>query len=240
MNKKKVFTLALAVCLIAILSLSTLAWFTDDDSVNNNFYVAASDDDTADEIFSVDVWENYDENDDGTDERYDVGINYEDILPGDELQKEAYVENTGYYDQYVRVIITVSNASVWKDVFELTDVVKVDITKLVSGIDMDEVYLVQVCYDEENDALSYVLYYTDALASGDVIEVFDTVTIPEAMTREQAAELAGSFTIGVVAEAVQTENVGDNVYEAFVTVGMEIEEDYIAAYTTEQFINALS
>ena len=55
-TKKKVLTVAIAVCLIAIISLSTLAWFNAADDAQNNFYIANSEDD-ADEIFSVDVWE---------------------------------------------------------------------------------------------------------------------------------------------------------------------------------------
>ena len=42
MNKKKVFTLALAVCLIAILSMSTLAWFNDSDTIVNEFMTSDS------------------------------------------------------------------------------------------------------------------------------------------------------------------------------------------------------
>ena len=54
-NKKKVFVVAVAVCLIAILSLSSLAWFSDADEVTNKFMVATSDDPTdPDDIFFVD------------------------------------------------------------------------------------------------------------------------------------------------------------------------------------------
>ena len=56
MNKKKVFILALAVCLIAILSMSTLAWFNAADDVTNKFMIADSDGDGTPD-FSVSVWE---------------------------------------------------------------------------------------------------------------------------------------------------------------------------------------
>ena len=45
-NKKKVFVTALAVCLIAILSMGSLAWFSHKDSVYNEFFVADSEDNT--------------------------------------------------------------------------------------------------------------------------------------------------------------------------------------------------
>ena len=41
MNKKKMLAIALAVCLIAILSFSTLAWFTDTEEVKNTFTVGS-------------------------------------------------------------------------------------------------------------------------------------------------------------------------------------------------------
>ena len=43
-NKKKVFVVAVAVCLIAILSMSSLAWFSDADEVTNQFMVSTSGD----------------------------------------------------------------------------------------------------------------------------------------------------------------------------------------------------
>lgn len=56
MNKKKVFTLALAVCLIAILSMGTLAWFSDSDSIKNDFMFDDSNNDGTPD-FKVDVFE---------------------------------------------------------------------------------------------------------------------------------------------------------------------------------------
>ena len=40
MTKKKVFVASLAVCLVAVLSMGTLAWFTATDSVENIFQVS--------------------------------------------------------------------------------------------------------------------------------------------------------------------------------------------------------
>ena len=56
-TKKKVVVTSIAVCLVAILSMGTLAWFTDSDSATNNFFVTNSDQ-GADAIFSIDVKEN--------------------------------------------------------------------------------------------------------------------------------------------------------------------------------------
>ena len=221
LNKKKVFTLAIAVCLIATLSLGSLAWFTDTDSVTNDFHVAGSEDDP-DDIFSVDVWEN------GPDGRDEDGIRYPNILPGDVLQKEVNIENTGSYDQYIRAIVTVSDASIWQEIF---GEVYVPLDKIVENLNTAyDAY--RVVFDADADTLTYVLYYQNILKVDAVSTLFTDVVIPEALTREQAAAMKDGFVIGVVAQAVQTENVGANAVEAFKTVDMEVEAGEHTVATT--------
>ena len=43
MTKKKVFVTALAICLVAILSMGSLAWFNASDTITNKFKIADSD-----------------------------------------------------------------------------------------------------------------------------------------------------------------------------------------------------
>ena len=169
LTKKKVFVSALAICLIAIISMGTLAWFSAQDEVTNNFMIADSDDDTPDEIFSVDVWENTPDGDKDQD-----GYEYTDILPGDTLKKEARVENTGHYDQYVRVTVTISDAEAW-------------IAALGANFNVADVFDGFVASDwnhiwnNMNGATTipenfvYVMYYKDIVEPGDVIEVFNNV-----------------------------------------------------------------
>ena len=213
-TKKKVFVSALIICLLAIISMSTLAWFSASDSVKNEFYVADSDNPTDDpeDIFSVAVWEKTPESDKDTD-----GYEYKEIVPGAKLTKEAHVENTGYYSQYIRAIVTISDANAW--------------LAAVEGIDMAEVFLgfdesvwtnISMEHDTTADTLTYVLYYDGILESGKDITLFNQVKIPESLTVAQAAAFAGDFSITVKAQAVQTENVGANAYEAFETVKMAI------------------
>ena len=215
-TKKKVFVSALIICLLAIVSMSTLAWFSASDSVKNEFYVADSGDhtDDPDAIFSVAVWEKTPESDKDTD-----GYEYKKILPGTKLTKEAHVENTGYYSQYIRAIVTISDANAW--------------LAAVEGIDMAEVFLgfdesvwtnISMEHDTTADTLTYVLYYDGILESGKDITLFNQVKIPESLTVAQAAAFAGDFSITVKAQAVQTENVGNNAFEAFETVKMAIAD----------------
>ena len=219
LNKKKVFTLALAVCLIALLSMSSLAWFTDDDSVTNDFLFAGSEDQNPDDVFSVDVWEDKTPEDPDGEDKIQDGIEYPAILPGDDLYKEINVENTGAYDQYARVIVTVSDAHIWQ---ELHGEIYVPLNKIATDLS-SEFQPWSIEYDAEANTLTYVLYYDHILAVDEVVNLFTNVAIPEAMDRYQAAEMAGGFQIGVVAEAVQTEHVGANAAEAFATVGKAIE-----------------
>ncbi len=217
MSKKKLFSVAVVVIMIAILSMSSLAWFSDSDSVKNDFMIADSDDDTADKIFSVDVWENNPSGKQGVGDE-DITHVYKDVLPGDVLQKEAVVENTGYYDQYVRVTVTVSDAAAWKaiigdGIWNLGNIVKVTDTYATDWY--SDATLLE--FDQDADTMVYTLYYCSILkgnhgtdGNGDEVTVFTDVKIPAKMDAAQAAAFKSNFSITVKAEAVQTENLGVN------------------------------
>lgn len=221
LTKKKVFVTALVLCLIATASMGTLAWFSAQDSVKNDFMVATSDADTADEIFSIDVYE-YTKN--SPNNKVPSGDSFTDILPGDVLKKEPHVANTGYYDQYVRVIVTISDATAW------INAVGEDfaIQEMFVGFDGTKWNNISKDIAGSTDTITYVLYYTDKLASGDDITLFTDVKIPTSLTQAQAAafnaDSVPGFSITVKAQAVQTANVGDNAYAAFQTVGMSVDQ----------------
>ena len=219
MTKKKVFVTALAICLVAIISMGTLAWFNAQDEVTNKFMIADSDDDTPDEIFSVDVWEN---TPDG--EKDQDGYEYTDILPGDTLKKEARVENTGYYDQYVRVTVTISDAQAWIDALGSNFSVA-DVFDGFVAADWNHIWNNMNGATTIPENFVYVMYYKNIVKPGDVINVFNNVKIPTSLTRDEAVAFGGNFDITVKAEAVQTENVvpegtaaADAAWAAFKTV----------------------
>ena len=219
MTKKKVFVTALAICLVAIISMGTLAWFNAQDEVTNKFMIADSDDDTPDEIFSVDVWEN---TPDG--EKDQDGYEYTDILPGDTLKKEARVENTGYYDQYVRVTVTISDAQAWIAALG-ADFNVADVFDGFVAADWNHIWNNMNGATTIPENFVYVMYYKNIVKPGDVINVFNNVKIPTSLTREEAVAFGGNFDITVKAEAVQTENVvpegtaaADAAWAAFKTV----------------------
>ena len=229
--KKKLFVAALAICLVAILSMGTLAWFTAQDDVTNKFYIASSDDTDPDDIFSIDVKENTPDGDDDQD-----GYEYKDVLPNDVLKKEVIVENTGYYDQYVRVTVTVSDAAAWMTALK-TNGRAPKLEQIVEGYDPNSNTWTDTSVEITNDdTLVYTLYYRNILLGdqdsiydnggvhAESVTVFTAVKIPQSLTVEQAANFATNFEITVKAEAVQTENLGlnrangDGALEAFAVV----------------------
>lgn len=204
--KKKVFLVAVAACLVAIISAGTLAWFSDSDSVKSTFYVASSNEE-ADDIFSVGL-------------QGKENATYVDLLPGQVVENLIEVENTGRYAQWVRVKITFSDAKAWKEV--LGD------TALTSMLDVGAGWTAGgTLSDETNDTVTYVYYLNSTLAKDEKAVAFQNVTIPTALTQKQAAAI-GDFTVDVVAEAVQFDNLGKtSAKEAFEAVGWTEEKAQI-------------
>ena len=82
MNKKKVLALALAVCLVAVVSFSTLAYFTDTDTVTNTFTIGSIEIDTREDFVQNSTLIPVVNNDDPTNDPNFV-------------KKVVYVANTG-------------------------------------------------------------------------------------------------------------------------------------------------
>lgn len=219
MNKKKVLVTALAVSLIAILSFGTIAWFNDTAKVTNKFMVANSEDD-ADDIFSVDVWEYVDGD---TQNKDKDGNEYNNIVPGGRYHKEPYVENTGLYDQWIRVKVTVSDGDAWKAI--LGD--NYNLESIFEGFDAsawtryDEPTL-----DQTTKGLTYVYYLNYKLSSTETAVLFNTVVIPSQLTQQDMATLGGTFDLTIEADALQADKTGDSAHEAFDFVGWEAGTEY--------------
>lgn len=207
-NKKKVFVTAVAVCLIAILSFSTLAWFNAQDDLTNKFHVATSNDPTDPEgIFSVDLKESNDPEDDGNE--------YLNITPNATYRKDPTVYNTGRYNQFIRVIVEVSDAKAWLDMMPAYEIT--DLATIFEGHAENEWSRYDApVYSSADDTLTYVYYLNYTLAPSHSAQLFSHVHIPEVFTQDDLAKLNGGFEINIVAEALQSDNTGyDNAYDAF-------------------------
>lgn len=209
MTKKKVFVTALAICLIAIISMGTLAWFNASDSITNEFKIADSNGDGTPD-FSVDVWEN--DPADPTVKDQD-GVTYTDIAPGDKLAKNPTVENTGDYDQWIRVYVTFDDWAVIEAACQNQGIS----SDVRTWLDVDA-----AAWTADNNAtvvanntVTYVYYLNSKLAKDQTAVLFNNVTIPGDFEQEDMKFTSGNFTITVKAEALQADNTGDTAQAAF-------------------------
>lgn len=250
-TKKKLFAAALAICLLSTVSFSTLAWFNASESVTNRFMIASSGSgtgtgsgSTAEKIFSVDLWEYigdkgnlaHEDKDptsgnpivDSTEKDHD-GIEFKDILPGVVYHKEPVVENTGSYDQYIRVVITVTKATAWKQILNTYGITDLDAIFLEhddtawtrdTSIKLANGSSVEAIVDNNNDTISYVYYLNEKLEPGQMVAFFTGVKLPEQLTQADMAKLLDTtsneveFNIDVRADAIQTEGIGNTVTNA--------------------------
>lgn len=232
LNKKKVVAISLAVSLIALLSMGTLAWFNASDEVTNKFQVATSDEGAPD--FAIDVKENktddagknfVDEDGDGQYDLTDTGNVYTYVVPDDQIKKNPTIQNTGDYDQWVRVNISISRAFA-DQVAEEQGVAytALDFTKLFTGFNSAAFEATREVVTPYADYYTYSYYVAAPLAPNGVIQVFDGIHIPG--TFEQADMTYGSFQVIVKAEAVQADNTGDSASAAFTYVKWEAGTAY--------------
>lgn len=213
MSKKKLFSVAVVVIMVAILSFSTLAWFNDSDSVTNQFYVADSDDTSPDDIFSVDVYEEVDTDGDGDpDYKEDGGLEFENVVPGQILPKAPVVENTGRYAQWVKLTITFSSTRAWNALVDGT--VEGPIDLLTKAGDFYDNWK-GVSFEVVGDTYVYTYYLKTALQPGQTVDVFTAVNIPTTLEQEDFFGIKDEvITLDVKAEAIQIE-LGSTVEEAF-------------------------
>lgn len=242
MSKKKLLSLALVVIVIAILSFSTLAWFSDSDSVTNNFNITGGENNDPDEIFSIDVMEAVDGDGDGKidatigfdgDPTNDSTFTYENITPGNMLRKQPQTRNTGSYEQWVRMKVTFDNAEYWIALLQkygyndLTDLLYMrdKTTKLVNA---ENWTFAPEETTVENDQVTYVFYYntklqpiTDYAGAPECNAIFFSyVKIPHQFTQEDMAPFTnGDFKLVVTGEAIQVKNINAaTAKEAFAIV----------------------
>lgn len=229
-TKKKLFAAALAICLLSTISFSTLAWFNASDSVTNKFMVASTGSgagyDKEDLIFSVDLWEKVDMNGDGTVADNEIvsyrldktGWDYKDVLPGVKYHKEPTVENTGSYDQWIRVVVTVSDYNMFANVVP----VGANLAEIFGGHDDTKWTLdpTAIKINATDDTISYVYYLNEKLVPKATAVLFTDVTLPGALTQKDMYDMGGEFEITIHADAIQT-SLGATAEEAYAAIGAD-------------------
>lgn len=97
MNKKKILAIALALCIIATISFTTLAYFTDSDAVTNTFTVGS---------IEIDLVEDFVQNS----QLIPVGSNETPEDDENFIKKVVHVENVGENPAYVRTFVAIPAA----------------------------------------------------------------------------------------------------------------------------------
>lgn len=236
LNKKKLFAVSVVTIMIAILSMSSLAWFSDADDITNNFGVAGGDD--ADAIFSIDVFESVDSDGDGApdaivgDEGNAVNeFTYGNILPGDWLFKRPSVKNTGSYEQWICMKITIDNANDLVNTLTYKyGVHPLSMFYTVNGEDYagTKTLLTQntnwIWAEDEttvaDDKVTYVFYYNGKLQPNESAVLFTYVVIPNQLRQQDMALMEdGVVSMTITGEAIQVKNIdATNAKDAFAIV----------------------
>ena len=250
MKKRNILAIALALCLVAIMACGSLAYFTDSEKVTNTFktsFVAEDKDGDGDideddinqldkdDIFSIVVYETDNSATDGS--RTYEGNTYDAILPGDKLDKDPTVENTGAYPAYVRMTVVVNEAKDWQTAIakhlangnlKAGDNGAYDLANIFGGFNSNWERKEDPVYDEDADTLTYVYYLNAALPAEDVADttdvqedastLFTSVTIPSCFDAVDMLSLK-EFKLEITADAIQSMNTGgdpdDNVLDSY-------------------------
>lgn len=177
--KKRMLTAALALCCLAVLATGTLAYFTAEETAQNVITMGSLKMELVELNEDGKPWE-------------DV----ENIVPGMEVTKKAYVENNGSVDFYTRVKITTRYVNEQgKKLPELnTGLVELNLSEDWK-LDEDGFY-----------------YYTESVKPGEETEpLFTTVTFSTEMGNEYQNV---KVIIDLDAQAVQSRNNGESALEA--------------------------
>ena len=178
--KKRMLTAALALCCLAVLATGTLAYFTAEETAQNVITMGA---------LKMDLVE--------LDEKGEPWEDVENIVPGMEVTKEAFVKNTGTVDFYTRVKIT-------KTFVPAQGEEKPELNTKLVRLDINEKY-----WEPGNDGF---YYYKKPVAPGEETKpLFTTVTFSTEMGNEYQNV---KVKIDLDAQAVQSRNNGDSATKA--------------------------
>ena len=178
--KKRMLTAALALCCLAVLATGTLAYFTAEETAQNVITMGS---------LKMELVELNEEGKPWT--------NVENIVPGMEVTKEAFVKNTGTVDFYTRVKIT-------KRFVNEQGEEKPELNTKLVRLDINEKY-----WEPGNDGF---YYYKKPVAPGEETKpLFTTVTFSTKMGNEYQNV---KVKIDLDAQAVQSRNNGDSATKA--------------------------
>ncbi len=225
--KKKSLLLGLsAVIIISALAVGgTLAYFTSADKADNTFTVGS---------VAIDLFEHKVEKIPGENGfpiwRYafdgDLRIvckknEYDGVYPGAVLPKDPTIRNTGNNPAYVRMKVTISNASAWLNSIDTTDSsdeAKIDKLERIFKIPIQTDWTISTAKMADDTITFFYNYSKILMPDATTSELFSSVTIPKEFDNAQIQAIGrgevGKFTIAITAEAIQQEGF-KNADEAF-------------------------
>ena len=199
MKKKNLLTAAASLALVAVIGVgATLAYFTDKTDVKNNVFTTGSVDitlnDTSDSEKATEV---------------ENGIVYEEVMPGDLLDKNVYVTvDKMSAPSYVGVFVSVDASTFGRpDTYDVTGLVN-DAMMRAGTMNNWTQYSVSV------GATDGVLYVYNQVVEPDdqndvVLDLFSDIQIPTSWGNDFAAS---RFSINVQAFAAQAENFSEGQF----------------------------
>lgn len=207
--KRRVLGISLVVALVAIVAVgATLAYFTDSTEVVTNTFTMGNVEIKLDEIDNTKT--------DGS--RTEEGNAYTGVTPGVALDKDPTVWNIGANDAWVRVNVTVSNASAWKTA--LTNHGITDLATIFGGHEETKWTRAGIVENETEDTITYSYYYNTvvpgktASKTSSTGALFTTVTIPAVFDNADVESIKG-FEITITADAIQTDASFTTAAQAF-------------------------
>lgn len=184
MKNKKLLTAATSVALVAVVGVgATLAYFTDNDSTTNTVTMGHVD-------INLTETTNANEGEEPTAIDPDAGMQFTNVMPGDVLSKILRITvQPGSQNAYIRVQMDIEAAD--------EDITAEDL-QLLEAMLREQIVSGDWYFDGE------YYYYANEMEAADSVDFFRTVNIPAEWGNNTAD---GSFTIDLVAEAIQAENV---------------------------------
>lgn len=208
--KKAMLMTLCAIILVVATVFGTMAYLTSTDKVVNTFTVG----NVAIKLDEAKV----DTNGSLVEGADRVKANSYKLLPGHTYNKDPMVTVlAGSETSYVKMTVTFSKASALDAIFAPTGA---DLTSIFNGYDSTNWIYKDNTKDTTADTRTYEFWYKEAVGAptADVAldALFDSITVPNSITKEQLATIEG-MTITVNAYAIQADGfaTADAAWEAF-------------------------
>lgn len=193
-SKKKVLVTLLCAALLVFASvMGTLAWMQDNDAVKNTFTVG-----------KVDILLNEAPVDENGIEKDGARVQRNDykIIPGMTYDKDPMVTVVeGSNESYVRMMMTISNASELDAIFAPNGA---DMMSIFKGYDSTKWIYKGNTKDAEKNTRTYEFWYYKTVdgTDGELEPLFTQIAVPGTINGDQLATING-MTIDVEAHAIQ-------------------------------------